>query len=71
MIERACPKCGWTLTAGEPIDALVCLNCGAVLLITPDRELRVPTNDELSQFMARSDVAAMVAAVKRSNEGDE
>jgi hypothetical protein len=42
-----------------------------VLLVTADKELRLPTEDELPNFMSRPDVAAMVAAVEDSIEKDE
>ena len=71
MIERACPRCGWTLEFAEPDEgaALVCVNCAAVLLFTEDRELRLATEYELPTLMARPDIAGMVAAV--NDEEDE
>ena len=73
MIERACLNCGWILTAAKPQDGnvLVCVNCATVLIFTADRELRLPTKNELPGLMARPDVFGMVSAVEGSNEEDE
>ena len=55
------------LTAGDDIadaEAAVCLSCGAVCVIEPDRTARAPTRDELAAWQADEMISRRFAAAQ-------